>query len=350
MSIAARSVAGSAAGPAGAAHGEGAVAPTAAVSRLTSLTGLDPVAYVPHALHQPGRTYAETNCYTDILIELLHARGVEPLAVLGCVLRIDVEGDQWTFFKPFPEDLELLYGIDVHEMQPYRPLAEQAAEQIAQGRTLIVELDSYYLPDTAATAYRREHVKSSVVVEAIDPAGERLRYFHGTGLYELGGDDYRGALRLGREYSEDVLPPYTELVRFDAGPCLRGEQLHEAARTLVRRHLDRRPAANPFTRFAAQLERDLPRLLAGDAADYHAYAFATVRMAGSAFEVAASQAEWLLGDAAAPAAEALTRIVEGCKALSFKLARRRAFDPAPALVAAAAAWDEGMGLLDAALR
>ncbi|HXB66350.1 MAG TPA: DUF1839 family protein [Solirubrobacteraceae bacterium] len=322
---------------------------TATASGFVSLMGLDPATYVPHALHQPGRTYAETNCYTDILIELLHARGVEPLAALGCTLRIDVEGDQWTFFKPFPEDLELLYGIDVHEMQPYRPLAEQAVEQIAHGRTLIVELDSWHLPDTVATAYRRQHVKSSVVVEAIDPAGERLRYFHGTGLYELCGDDYRGALRLGRELSEDVLPPYTELVRFDAGPCLSGGELREVARTLVRRHLDRRPASNPFARFATQLERDLPRLLAGDADDYHAYAFATVRMAGSAFEVAASQAQWLLGDAATPAAEALMRIVEGCKALSFKLARRRAFDPAPALAAAAAAWDEAMGLLDGAL-
>ena len=51
-----------------------------------------------------------------------------------------------------PEDLERLYGIDIHEMQPYRSLPEQIAEQIAAGRTIIVELDSWYLPDTAATA------------------------------------------------------------------------------------------------------------------------------------------------------------------------------------------------------
>ncbi len=63
---------------------------------------------------------------------MLHARGDEPLAAVGCALRMDFEGDQWTFFKPFPEDLELLFGIDVHEMQPYRPLPEQAAEQIAR--------------------------------------------------------------------------------------------------------------------------------------------------------------------------------------------------------------------------
>ncbi len=183
---------------------------------FVSLLGSDPAGYHPHALHGPARAYRETNCYTDTLIELLHACGHEPLAAMGCTLRMDFEGDQWTFFKPFPCDLELLFGIDVHEMQPYRPLPEQAAEQIARGRTLIVELDSWYLPDTLATTYHAEHVKSSVVIEAIDPVGERLRYFHGTGLYDLSGEDYCGVFRLGL-FSEDVLPPYTELVRFDAG-------------------------------------------------------------------------------------------------------------------------------------
>jgi hypothetical protein len=316
---------------------------------IVSLTGLDPATYRSHALHESGRTYAETNCYTDILIELLHARGVEPLAALGCTARIDFEGDQWTFFKPFPEDLQLLFGIDVHEMQPYRPLPEQAVEQLERDRTLILELDSWYLPDTAATAYRAEHVKSSVAVEGIDLAAERLRYFHGTGLYELAGEDYRGAFRLGGDFTEDVLPPYTELVRFDAGACLQGDELREAARTLLRGHLAHRPVDNPFVRFGAQLERDLPRLLAGDADEYHAYAFATVRMAGSAFEVVASQAEWLLGDTATGAAQALQRIVEGCKILSFRLARRRPFEPEAALSALASAWDEAMELLDGAV-
>jgi hypothetical protein len=316
---------------------------------LVSLLGLDPATYRPHMLHGPARTYGETNCYTDILIELLHACGAEPLAAMGCTVRIDFEGDQWTFFKPFPEDLELLFGVDVHEMQPYRPLPEQAAEQLANERTLIVELDSWYLPDTSSTAYRREHVKSSVVVESIDVEAERLRYFHGTGLYELSGADYRGAFRLGRAFSEDVLPPYTELVRFDAGPRLGEGELREAALMLLRRHLDRRPTSNPFVRFAAQLERDLPRLLDGEAADYHAYAFATARMAGSAFEVAASEAEWLLGDGADAASRALLRIVEGCKALSFKLARRRPFEPEAALSALGAGWDEAMELLDGAI-
>jgi hypothetical protein len=71
-------------------------------------------------------------------------------------------------------------------------------------------------------------------------------------------------------------------------------------------------------------------------------------MAGSAFEVAASHAEWLLGDDAGPAREALQRIVEGCKILSFRLARRRPFEPAQALAALAEAWEQAMTRLDEA--
>jgi hypothetical protein len=315
-------------------------------TRLVSLLAVDPRSYRSHPLHAPERTYREINCYTDILVELLHARGQEPLAVMGGSVEMDFEGDQWTFFKPAPEDLKLLYGLDIHEMQPYRVLPEQIAEQIERGQTVAVEVDSWYLPDTAATSYRSEHVKSSIVAEAIDPAGERLHYFHATGLYELHAEDYRGVFRLGRPFSEDVLPPYTELVRFDVQAAVDPSELRDVAGHLLRHHLDRRPTSNPFVRFGERLERDLPRLLDGDAADYHAYAFATVRMAGAAFEAAASHVDWLLGDAGATAREAFMQITEGCKVLSFRLARRRAFDPQTAIEALAAAWDEALGRLD----
>ncbi len=311
-----------------------------------SLLGLDPASYRAHLLHDTGRTYREINCYTDIVVELLHAAGHEPLAAMGATLTVDFEGDQWTFFKPVPADLELLYGVDIHEMQPYRPLPEQIAEQLSAGRSVTVEMDSWYLPDTAGTSYGAEHVKSSIAAEAIDLEAQRLHYFHATGLHRLEGGDYRGVFRLGHPPAEGPLPPYTELVRFDAGAPLQGAELRAAALELLGRNLARRPETNPFERFAAQLQRELPRLLEGGAADYHDYAFATVRMAGSAFEAADSHIAWLLGDSAAEARAALRRIVEGCKALSFKLARRRPFDPEPGQAELAAAWEEAMVRLD----
>jgi hypothetical protein len=318
---------------------------------LVSLLGADPASYRPHPVHASSdRTYRETNCYADVMIELLHARGDEPLAALGATVRLDFEGDQWTFFKPAPGDLETLFGIDVHEMQPYRPLAEQIERQLAAGRTIVVELDAFHLPDTAATSYGADHVKTSVAAEAIDRTGEVLRYFHNAGLYELSGADYRGVFRLDGPADPAVLPPYTELVRFDAGERLAGTELRAAARELLLRHLALRPSSNPFERFGAALEEDLPALLAGEAEDYHAYAFATVRMVGSGFELIGAQAAWLLGAARASEVVAATQeIVDATKVLSLKLARRRAFDPAPVIAGLASAYDRALGGLDAAL-
>jgi Domain of unknown function (DUF1839) len=320
-------------------------APT--VLGLASLSGKDPDGYQPHLLHAAGRSYSETNCYSDIIIELLHSCGYEPLAAFGHLVRMDFEGDQWTFFKPPPEDLEALFGVDIHEMQPYRPLPVQIAEQIELGRSIIVELDSWYLPDLATTSYRREHVKTSIAADAIDLEAQTLRYFHGTGLFELGGEDYRGAFRIG-DFSADVLPPYTELVRFDAGRALKGEALRGASLGSLRRHLHARPAVNPFERFGAALGRELPQLLERGLEDYHAYAFATVRMAGSAFEVAATYAQWLLGPEAAPAAAPMAEIVDACKAMSFRLARRRQFDAGPLVSTMARAWERATEALLAA--
>jgi hypothetical protein len=287
--------------------------------RPVSLSGSRVEDYARHPLHAATRAYAESNCYTDVIIELLHARGLEPLAMFGHLVRMDFEGDQWTFFKPPPEDLEALYGVDIHEMQPYRALPAQIAEQLGEDRTLVVELDSWFLPDTAGTSYRAAHVKSSVAADAIDAERELLRYFHGPGLWTLSGEDYRGVFRIGVDPDPQVLPPYTELVRFDAGEPLRGEALREAACRRLVHHLRRRPSTNPFERFGVNLSLQQDELLGGELDGYHAYAFATVRMAGSAFEILGDHARWLFGADAGAAAvtEPLQAIVDGCKALSI---------------------------------
>ena len=311
---------------------------------MVSLFGVDPAAYIASSLHSADRTFRETNCYVDVWIELLHSLNVDTASAMSFALTVDFEGDQWTFFKPPPDALLRLYGIDVHEMQFYRPVVEHVIEQLARGRTMIIEVDSFYLADRAGTAYRKSHVKSSIAIEAIDPAQERLRYFHGAGCYELSGEDYRGIFRLGRAFSEDVLPPYVEVARFDAGARLTGEALRSAAREVFREQWERRPAANPWLAFGERLSRDLPQLLAGCDDDYHAYAFATVRQCGAAFELAKDFLEWLgEGDAAV---DALARQVNGAKNLLFRLARRRAFDPTPAIGQLAADWKDTIRALD----
>lgn len=312
---------------------------------MISLFGLDPARFEPHALHAGDRSYLETNYYTDVLIELVAAAGHEPLAMLGCTLEIDFEGDQWTFFKPDADSLRRMYGIDVHEMQPYRALPEQIAGQLELGRTVLVELDAWFLPDTGP-GYRSEHAKTSVIAAGIDVAGQRLRYFHSTGLYELAGADFRGIFRLDGTRAE-MLPPYCDLVRFGVGRALYGDELREAARDQLARHLLRRPATNPIRRFADRLAADLPGLLDASPADYHCLAFANVRMAGAGFELAASHVRWLGGPERA--ASALTEIVAATRSLSFCLARRRPFDVHETLAGAAAAWDRATSALDSVL-
>ena len=315
------------------------------MNALTAIAPAHPASYVPHPLHGADRAYRETNCYTDVIIELLHSRGLDPVAGLGHLVRTDFEGDQFTFFKMPPSDMEALYGVDIHEMQPVGALPDQLQRQLARGRTILVELDSYYLPDTVATDYRRNHVKSTVAVEAVDQSAERLHYFHNLGLHELSGDDYRGIFGLDGRPAE-MLPPYLELARFDAGEPLRGNALRQAARELLAFHLSRRPSANPFETFGAQLADDLPRLVAGDSERFHAYAFATVRMAGASFDLLRAHVSWLLG---AEAARTLDPIVEGSQILSFRLARRRLFDPAPTLGSMAKAWAAAMMGLERAI-
>jgi hypothetical protein len=317
---------------------------------MVSLFGHDPATYQPHQIHTGTRNYIETNCFTDMIAEVLHARGDEPLASFGSFVRMDFENDQWTFFKPLAIDLELLFGVDIHEVQPYRPIPQQIAEVIGAGRTMTIELDAWYMPDTAATTYGTAHVKTGVVAEAIDLTAERFRYYHNASLYELSGDDFKGVFRTSPGWPGDVLPPYTELIRFDVGPTLRGEELRAAARELLVGHLQLVPAGNPFDRFNEHLALALPGLMEGDAALYHAYTFATFRMAGAGFELLASEVEWLLGDDGSQSIAAMSRIVEGCKVLGFKLARRRPFDPTEAMGALGAAWAEAMESLDGALR
>ena len=314
------------------------------MSHLISLFGLDPTAYDGHPIHSDERTYSETNCYVDCLVEMVHSAGQEPEAMMAGAVAADFELDQWTFFKPTPGDLYGLYGIDVHEVQPYRGFPSLIATRLAAGQTVMPEVDSFHLPDVAATAYRTDHVKSTIIAESIDEDARLLRYFHNTGYHELSGEDFD---RLFATYSGDGhLPTYVELIRPGAGPAPTGPDLKAVARELLAGYLVRRPVENPFGRFAAQLEADLPALLAGSVADYHAYAFHNPRMVGASMELLAGHVRWLLGEDGEEVATLLDDVVGGSKMLLFRLARQRAFDVAGVIAPMGQAYDAAVRRLD----
>jgi len=321
---------------------------------MHSIWPIDPLSYPRHPLHDGERIWPESNCYVDLWIELLHAAGLEPLAALPFTLTIDREGDQWTFFK-FPlADLFDLYGIDVIELNVWRPLVDHVDEQVALGRPSIVEVDAFYLPDTAGTSYHAEHVKTSIAVNALDKEHRRLGYFHNAGYYELEGTDFAQVFRLDAYAPVPHLPPYVEVAKLSARAPLAGRALAEGSRDLLRRHLSRRPQVNPFRRYAERLSVDLASLVAGRLDRFHVYAFATLRQCGAAFELAGAYLRWLAaqGDAGLEGlADQCIEIATAAKALQFKAARavnlNRPFDSSLALDAMADRWDKTMAGLDA---
>jgi hypothetical protein len=287
---------------------------------------LDPDTYQRHRIHTHERSWAETNCYVDVWVELLHAWGFEPLAALPFTLAIDFEGDQWTFFK-FPHAaLGELYGLDVQELAVWRPLVEHVEEQVGRGRPVLVELDSIFLPDTAGTAYRREHVKSTVAVVEIDVPRRQLGYFHGQGFYHLSGEDFENVFRLSR-VNPEMLPPYVEFVKRRPEGGLSGEALGQASFKLLRRQLELLPEANPLAQFKPRLAADLEWLSKASLEVFHQYSFATLRQFGASYELAATYLAWL--DEQEPigleqSIAGFTALSTGAKTLQFQLARAMA--------------------------
>lgn len=319
---------------------------------MKQIAPLDPATYQRHLIHGGDRDWAETNCYSDVIIELLHGLGYEPIAALPFTLAIDFEGDQWTFFK-FPDrDLYDLYGLDIQELNVWRPLVQHIEEQVGHGRPVLVELDSYFLPDTAGTAYQLAHVKSTVAVNEIDIEGRHLGYFHNQSYFALDGKDFEDIFQLGGLVHERMLPPYIEYVKTRPGhPPLRGPQLLEASLAVLRKQLALVPERNPFVAFKAAFERDLEWLMQADIDTFHAYSFATLRQYGACYELSETYLRWLGRqgvDGLERACEAFRQISQTTKALQFQLARamaRRKPLELSALDTMAAHWDTGISEL-----
>ena len=301
---------------------------------------LDATQYQRHLLHAETCAWVEKNCYVDVWIELVHALGCEPLAMAGFVVAIDFEGDQWTFFKPPHGELAELYGIDVQELNCWRPLLEHAIEHLGAGKLISTEADAWWLPDTAGTDYRTQHTKSTIILNDIDVDARRLGYFHNAGYFSLDGEDFERTFRIGAAHDPAFMPLFAEIVRIDGVIRLAPDDLAARAQALLSRHVSRMPADNPIARFATRFERDLPMLQDKGLAYYHAWAFATVRQLGAAAELAAFHLRWLDAQQFEAAADAYEKISAGAKMFILKAARavnaKRAFD-------ASALFDEWAG-------
>jgi len=294
------------------------------MARLQVIAGLDPKHYARHALHDEARVWVEKNCYIDIWIELLHALRLDPTAMLAFTVAIDFEGDQWTFFKPSHTQIWDLYGLDVQELNVWRPLVEHALEHLGAGKLISTEADAWWLPDTAGTDYRSTHTKTTIVLNDIDLDARRLGYFHNAGYYQLEGEDFNRLFRLEAPADPAFMPLFAELVRIDRLRRDTPAELQIRATGLLAAAVQRLPADNPVARFAQRFQQQFAQLRSGGLPHYHAWAFAATRQLGAAFELAACHLQWLRGLPAAPAAEAVAacaQIATLAKTLILKGAR-----------------------------
>ncbi len=284
----------------------------------------DPATHERHLIHGEGRTWAETNCYVDVLVELLHGLGFEPIAALPFTLRIAFEGDQWTFFK-FPHaDLLTLFGLDIQELNPWQSLVDHVDRQVALGRPVLVELDSFYLPDTQGTAYKQEHIKSTVAVNAIDVGRREMGYFHGQGYYHLSGSDFAQVFQIDGLPHDRILPPYIEFVKSVQAPVTPGAPLLQASLECLTEHLRLLPEEDPFNGFRLQLQEDLKWLVSEPIETFHRYSFATLRQYGACFELAETYLRWLSAHGEPDLDQSIAafcEISQASKAFQFQLAR-----------------------------
>ena len=269
-------------------------------------------------------------------------------------LSCDFEGDQWTFFKYPPEDLRALYGIDVAEMNVWRPVVDHVEEQLGLGRLCTVEGDAWFLPDTVGVSYGTDHVKTTIVPASIDRAARDARLLPQRRVLRTRGRRLRRALPTGRVRRPDGAAALRRDASASTGSGGTTPTSSSRVVALTREHLARRPADNPVRRMAARLREDLPWLAAQDLEAFHLYSFGLCRQCGASTELAATFVEWLERATTAPGASlpptAFREVAEGAKRLQFAMARvvrGRSVDLDGVLGDMAAHWDAAMAVLEA---
>ena len=148
------------------------------------------------------------------------------------------------------------------------------------------------------------------------------------------------------------MPFFAEFVRLDRRRRLEPHALVRESLLLLRSHLARRPTRNPVTRFRERFGDDLTWLHREGLAAYHAWAFATLRQLGAAFELAARYVDWLSTTASkvSPRPAASFESISTCaKTLILKTARavngKKQLDPVAMLIDGERGWDTGMRVL-----
>ena len=279
------------------------------------------MSFKPHPMHGVDRSWPETNCYTDLWIELLAHLGMIPEACFGFAIGQDFGSDQFTFSKPPLPDLELLYGLKVRELSLYKSLEYHAALHTGQRNIILLEVDAFYLPDTFATTYRQDHGKTTIAIDHVNVRSRSCHYFHNAARGELSGDDYIGVFQLQSDDGKpiDKMYPYMEVVERPTS-LKSGDKLRKVATEIFRDHFAKRPIYNPFTMWRQAFDRQLEALLINPNF-FHDYAFHFPRMAGANFETLSSHINWISEEQLQCAVSGCQNIAKIAKTFQYRIAR-----------------------------
>lgn len=273
-------------------------------------------------LHAFDRDWPETNCDLDYWIELVAARGLPPEAMLGFVASQDFIVDQFSLLVPQKNDLELFYGASIRPLALYGRFEDHFAAHVRSGGIVVIETDSFYLPDSRGVAYHRRHIQTAIAIAAIDPKQRRADYFHNLGFWRLEGEDYDMTVhRPLHLQGDEIIPPHAEVIRFDHEPLGETALRAQAFERLALR-LARQPKADPVAAFAATLPARLSGLAGAGENAFHDWAFHTLRQLGAGFELFGDYLAWLDDGPRFKAARQACKIVSSLtKTLQFQAAR-----------------------------
>jgi hypothetical protein len=290
---------------------------------IAKLLNLTPENFAQHDLHNHERIFRETNCYTDLLIEVIHALGLNPIACLGFTLASDFEGDQWTFGKPSHDDLFKLYGLRIEELTMYRSMLEQMVCQVQMGSVPMIEVDAHFLPDTQGIDYRQSHTKTTIGITQIDIENKSLCYFHNATFTRLEGDDFTGIFLPSLSKEPAYLAPYCEILKLNNVKKMGENALKTIAFESAALHFSKRTTNNPIETYAQYIMRHQDEIIQNGHQAYHAYTFVAPRQLGAAHELGADFLRWLNPEDTnlCAAANAFTQIASLSKTLVLKLAR-----------------------------
>ncbi len=153
----------------------------------------------------------------------------------------------------------------------------------------------FFLPDTRAISYHREHAKTTIGIDVIDPEARRLGYFHHTDYHLLDGDDYDGVLKPHAAHDGSdgrALYPHVEFVKHVRDP-LTGTLLAEVSADPLCAHLLRRPLHSPVSCWRAAFPEHVDTMLARSEAYARLYALNVMRQLGMNFKLLAHYLHWM---------------------------------------------------------